>query len=355
MTEMNSMPACKRAAARPSTPRRMAAILGCALAGALASLPSQAQSEPPQDLLDAARQEGQVVWYETSVPDVGAKLKEAFEKRFAGIKLNHVSVTNAEQMTPRLLQEMRAKTNSADAVQISAEQITTLEKRGALASVDWTSLGLSKEQAEKPYAVATSVSTFVLMMNTGQVTENDRPKTWEDLLDQRWKGKIAAWGNPFPFVQLASVWGDDKVRDYLKRFAAQEPTLFPAPTSAAQAVASGDLPVGIGLYHLAVHSVNAGAPIALKTLDVAPVSINYSAVLKEAKHPNAGRLLIWWLSTPEGATAYEAATNRGNIYVPQTRAAELLKGVKVAAWPFDESATFLKLAPAYQGLMRAKN
>jgi iron(III) transport system substrate-binding protein len=315
---------------------------------------AQAQVAPPQALLDAAKKEGQVTWYETSVPEVGAKLKEAFDKRFDGIKLTHVSVSNAEQMSPRLLQEMRANAPSADVVQISPDQILTLEKRGALADVDWSQVGLSKEQAQKPFAVATSVTTFVLMANTKLVTEAERPKTWDDLLAPKWKGKISMWGNPFPFVQLASTWGDEKTRAYLTKFSAQEPTLFPAPTSVVQAVVSGDLPIGVGLYHVATNSVKAGAPLALKPLDIAPISVNYSAVLKATKNPNAARLLIWWLSTDDGAKAYEAATNRGNLFVPSTDAAKMLKTVNTAAWSLDKSDSFQTLAPAYQTMLRSQ-
>ncbi|MES2535938.1 MAG: extracellular solute-binding protein [Pseudomonadota bacterium] len=324
------------------------------LAAILAAGAAHAQTAVPKGLLEAAQKEGQVTWYETSVPEVGDKLRDAFEKSFPGVKLRHVSVSNAEQMSPRILQEARAGTATADVVQISADQIATMQKRGVLSPGNWAELGIAKKFWSDPIAVASSATMVVLLVNTRLVSEEARPKTWNDLLDPRWKGKISAWGNPYPFALLASSWGDEATRAYLQKFVKQEATLFPAPTGSVQAVVSGDLPIGIVLHHIASHSVKAGAPVVMKSLDVVPVAVNYSAIVKGGKSPNAARLLIWWLTTDEGAKAYESATNRGNVHVAATDSAKAVQGVKIAAWPFDKADSIGTLLPAYQEIIRAQ-
>ncbi|MCA0325085.1 MAG: extracellular solute-binding protein [Proteobacteria bacterium] len=323
-----------------------------AAAGLMAVLGSAQAQTPPADLLAAAQKEGEVVWYETSVPGVADKIRAAFDAKFPGVKLRHVSVPNAEQMGPRLLQEARTGVPSADLVQISADQIANMHKRQILADVDWGKVGVDKKMVPAAYAVATSATVVVLMANTKQVPEAERPKTWNALLDPRWKGKMSAWANPYSFALLASAWGDADARAYLEKFARQDPSLFPAPAASVQAVVSGDLPLGVGLSHIAQHSVDAGAPLALSTLDVVPVAVNYSSVLAKARHPNAARLLVWWLTSADGARAYEQATKRGNIYVDATEAAKSLKGKQVSAWPFEKGDAIATLLPPYQALLR---
>ena len=61
---------------------------------------------------------------------------------------------------------------------------------------------------------------------------------------------------------------------------------------------------------------------------------------------------MWWLTSADGARAYEQATKRGNIYVDATEAAKSLKGKQVSAWPFEKGDAIATLLPPYQALLR---
>jgi iron(III) transport system substrate-binding protein len=137
--------------------------------------------------------------------------------------------------------------------------------------------------------------------NTQLVQAKDLPETWADLLDPRWRGKIAT--SPITIGGTAWVQYDFMATqlgaDYLKQFAAQMPKLFPSYDPAVLSVARGETVLGIvsalNEYSARTHQ---GAPIMPLYLPEGTPYTDYPMMLTaNAPHPNAGELFAnWYLS-----------------------------------------------------------
>jgi iron(III) transport system substrate-binding protein len=178
---------------------------------------------------------------------------------------------------------------------------------------------------------------YVIVYNTSLVKEADAPKSWSDLLDPRWDGKIGIWVRGEGQGALAASWGIDKVVDYVRKMNARHPVLLPSTFPLAQQVAAGEILVGFGLNHSAQIPIRRGAPIKVVVADPAPISTLYSFVPVKAKNPSGGALLALWLATPEGAKAYEDATDRGNPFIPSTKTYALLRGHPVSQFTVEQA------------------
>src|SRR5262249_21736647 len=161
------------------------------------------------------------------------------------------------------------------------------------------------------------------------------PRRWEDLLNPRWRGRIGTWVRAAAFAELASAWGAERTTQFYMRFLEQRPVLFRQTAPLAQLVASGEIAIGLGIRHPALAAQARGAPLRLHVPDPTPVSAIFTGVLADTRKPHAASLFAAWLATPEGALAYERATDRGNPLVAGTAAARLLQGHQLAEWPMD--------------------
>ncbi len=76
---------------------------------------------------------------------------------------------------------------------------------------------MSEQLAPTPSGVVTTAVVYVIVYNTTLVKEADAPKTWDDLLNPRWDGKIGIWVRGEGQGSLAAIWGEDKVVDYVRK------------------------------------------------------------------------------------------------------------------------------------------
>jgi iron(III) transport system substrate-binding protein len=317
-------------------PRSLLAVV--VLAAALSAPASAAEIDDAMARLAAeAGKVGNIIWYESSPDDAADKIAAAFHKRFPGLKLEHVRDTGGNSIGGRIVQESQGDTRTADVATSGAAITMPLRERKLMKELDWRGFGLSAELAPTPFGVVTTSVVYVIVYNTALVKEADAPKTWNDLLEPRWDGKIGIWIRGEGQGALAATWGVDKVTDYVRKMNARHPVLLPSTFPLAQQVAAGEILVGFGLNHSAQIPIRRGAPIKVVVADPAPISTLYSFVPAKAKNPSGGALLAIWLATPEGAKAYEDATDRGNPFIASTKTYALLKGHPVSQFTVEQA------------------
>ena len=281
---------------------------------------------------------GNIIWYESSPDDQADKIVAAFQKRFPKLKLEHIRDTGGNSIGGRLVQESQGDTRTADVVTSGAAILLPLEGRKLIKQIDWHGYGLGDQLAPTPFGVVTTSVIYVIIYNTSLVKEADAPKSWDDLLNPRWDGKIGIWVRGEGQGALAATWGMDKVVDYVRKMNQLHPVLLPSTFPLAQQVAAGEILVGFGLNHSAQVPIRRGAPIKVVVAEPAPISTLYSSVPAKAKNPSGGALVAVWLATAEGAKAYEDATDRGNPFIPETKTHALLHGHTISQFPADQAA-----------------
>jgi ABC-type Fe3+ transport system substrate-binding protein len=327
-------------------------FLGATGAGlAIAAWPRLAGAQSLEALAAAAEKEGPVVWYESSPADQAAKIVAAFAKRWPKVKVEHVRIVGGNEFPARIMRESQANSPTADVGSGGADHVWALAERNLLAKLDWSTIGIPKALAATDFAVVSAASVYVLLWNTTKVKDDEAPKSWDDLVDPKWRGRVGTWVRSAGIAHLPKVWGAARTDAWVAKLVAQKPFLFKSTFPLAQQVAAGEVDVAIGIYHTAQPPIKKGAPIKVRALDPTPISSIFSSITAKARNPNGAKLLMAWLHSAEGAAAYEEATDRGNHLIPATATAKLLAGRTVAEFPADETATYSAFAKKYDEML----
>jgi iron(III) transport system substrate-binding protein len=254
------------------------------------------------ELVKAACAEGQVVYYTGQSDGDERNIIEPFVKQFPCIKVSIVSA-----VTGRLYERIRTETQAgkpqADVVMITDEALTQQLVDTKLVA-PWNPPSDAAYPANSKVSgwwYAGSSSFMIPIYNTDLVTGADIPKTWADLLNPKWRGQLST----SPITIGGSAWmqyafmHDVLGGDYLKRFAAQQPKLFPAYNPVVLSVARGEQMVGVtAALNEYPERVANGAPIAPVFPPEGVPFTNYPMMLMaNSPHPHAGELFAnWYLS-----------------------------------------------------------
>jgi iron(III) transport system substrate-binding protein len=285
------------------------------MAGALGLLLVTPVRAADPALIAAAQKEGEVIWYTTQIVNqFGRPAMDAFQKRY-GIRVNFVRADSVE-LAARLLSEARAGRLQADVFDGTATAPAL--KRGGVAA-KWVPDRAREWPREyrdpEGYWVATNIFVHTPAYNTDLVPKGSEPRTWQDLLDPKWKGKMA-WvthatssGAPgFVGVVLAEL-GEAAGKDYLRALARQDIIGLggSARTLVDQSIA-GEYPLVLQIFnHQPVISARRGAPIDWIAMNPSMVDISVAGVIQNAPHPNAGRLLVDFFVSDEGQKLFRDA------------------------------------------------
>jgi ABC-type Fe3+ transport system substrate-binding protein len=259
-------------------------------------------------LIEAARKEGQVVWYTTLIVNQAIRpLQEAFEKKYPGVKLQYSRADDAPTAL-KILSEARAGHVQADIFD-SLYSMIAVERAGLIApyrppNIDQIPDALKDRDG---YWTAVLVYVFAPGVNVNMVPLARAPHTLNDLLDPKWKGRIAwhassvAGAAGFVGYILTSM-GEERGMDYLHALSRQQIVNVEASSRVVlDQVIAGEYPLSLMIFiNHAVISARKGAPSAWLKIEPMPVALDAVSLLKNAPHPNAGRLLIDFLTSEEG-------------------------------------------------------
>jgi iron(III) transport system substrate-binding protein len=308
--------------------------------GAAASGSAAAASDDSLEAVKAQAQKdgGKVLWYDSIEQDQGDQITKEFQKDYpfmTGAKF--LNVVSGDRFA-RITQESQAHGPTADVDFEDAASATDFYNHGFLNTVDWKALGIptSPQMTPTNYLVAITAPYYVFFYNTNKVKENEVPKTMEDLLDPKWKGRIGTWARPSGLEDFVAVWGEQQTIDYVKKFAAQNPHLYDSNFTVAQNVGSGVDDIAFTTYHTSIPTQQKGAPVRAAPVNPTPLNVLFGYSLKYGANPAGGKLLLQWLCCGRGAQVYEQISGRGNPYDPNTKTAQMLKGMQLATFSVDQ-------------------
>jgi ABC-type Fe3+ transport system substrate-binding protein len=283
-----------------------------ALSCSLASVQAHAADAA---LIDAAKKEGRVVWYTTLIVNQAIRpLKEAFERKYPGIELQFTRADESPTAA-KIIAEAQAGRMQADVFD-GISNMVPLKRAGIAAPYVPSAAGqYSADMKDKDGTwIAILLYVFAPGLNTTMVAKEQAPKTYSDLLDPRWKGKMA-W-NPgsiagaigFVGNTMLSM-GEARGMDYLKALGRQRIVNIEASSRAIlDQVIAGEYPIGLMMFnHHTVISAQKGAPSDWIKMEPVPVALDAVGLLKDAPHPNAARLLIDFLTSEDGQRVLQKA------------------------------------------------
>ncbi len=269
--------------------------------------------------IEGAKKEGAVVWWGSDQPNQIKTLADDFNKIYPfinisfwrgsakerGIKLEAehavgrptADMCDAGEFTnyPRW-REMGLVDKYTDFI----PGIKTMNKRMYSRYGDWAAFG---NIAATPW------------YNTKLVPAAEAPKSWDDLLDPKWKGKIGLTSEITKWYVLAlgeGGWGVEKTDSFLRKLKQQEPIWAPGHTAAHNWLIAGEFKI-VGENNLQYMFTFKDKKPPVDWCRVSPVPVTGGTFLlaKKAPHPNAARLFIEWLFSPQGLALYEKMTGHG--------------------------------------------
>ena len=255
--------------------------------------------------VEAAKKEGKVVWYTSLALPSAEKVAKLFEAAYPGIKVE-VHRTGSQRILQRVMQELQANIKNVDVVHTSdAGHYVLLKDKKLLAKytpagVDGFAAGF-KDRDGYWYGLRATVN--VIAYNTKALSASEAPKTWKDLLDSRWKGKLVTAHPGYSGVIATHVLALVHLHgwDYFKQLAQNKLMLVQSAVDPAGVVASGERLVAVnGGDYTFYQTKKKGNPVEIVyPKEGVPLVVSPSAILSFAPHPSAARLFTDFTFTRE--------------------------------------------------------
>jgi len=285
---------------------RCKALVGLLLSGALPV--SAAAQETTPAMRAAAEKEGKVVWYTAVDVKVAEAVAQAFRAEYPKIQIE-VERAGSERIFQRINQEYQSGIKNADVINSSDASHFVLWKQqkwlAAHTPPDVTRFPAAYKDPDGTFA-AWRVTLSVMGYNTNLVPAKDAPAGYLDLLDPKWKGKLAKSHPSYSGTSLTGTYAISKALGwgYLEKLAKQGVQQLQSTTATPKSIASGERAVMVdgNEYNMFIE-VAAKSPVKIVyAKEGTPFVASPSAVLAAAPHPNAARVLQNFLFTSKVQT-----------------------------------------------------
>jgi len=270
-------------------------------------------------LVEGAKKEGSVVLYSTLTVADSKALSDAFQRKY-GIPVMSWR-GGSEKIVQRAITEARAGRHDADVFEMNGPQMEILYREKLLEEFRSPAFADIPAAAFPPHRhyVADRFAFYVMAFNTRLVKPEEAPRTYEDALDPKWRGKIALEATDAVwFAAVVKAMGEERGLAYFRKLAAMKPQMRTGHILLAELVAAGEVPLTLTAYNNNVETLKEkGAPIEWRALQPAFGRPSSIGLAKRAAHPHAALLFVDFVLSREGQEILRKA-NR----VPSSRAVE---------------------------------
>ena len=275
-----------------------------------------------------AKKEGALTLYTTIAEKDLPTLVKPFEAKY-GVKVT-VWRAGTSNVLQRALQETSAKKYDVDVIHIGSPEMEALAREQVLLPITspvQNDLQPGSVPAHRQWA-ATLLSVWVQAYNTKLINKASLPRTYRDLLDPRWKGKLGIEGKDddwFSSVVDVMGGGETGLKFFRDLIATNGLSVRQGHTLLNNLVISGEVPLALNIYnYMPEQARKKGAPIDWFAIEPAIARSNGVGVSRHAPHPNAAMLFYEYLLGD--AQQYFVSMD----YVPSnTKVASPLKGIKI--------------------------
>jgi iron(III) transport system substrate-binding protein len=251
-------------------------------------------------LVAAAKKEGSVTFYTSITQQIAQKIITDFESKY-GIKVK-LWRSGDMNVLQRVISERNAGRPAVDVVNIGSIQMEMAHREKLLLSVKspYANNMVNGAVGTNHEYVATFVDLELQAYNTKIVKKEDLPKTYQDLLDPKWKGKlgIEATDQEWFYNIMASMGEENGTKYFRELMATNKPSLRTGHSLLGNLVASGEVPIGLTVYnHTATTAKKIGAPVDYFIMEPA-VAIGFSGgISNQSQNPHAALLFYQFLLT----------------------------------------------------------
>lgn len=256
-----------------------------------------------QKLIAGAKKEGELNLYTSAQSDDMGALVGAYEKKY-GIKVSTWRASS-EKVLQRAVTEARANRNTLDVAETNGPEMESLHREKILQVVKSPHHADLIAPALRPHGewVGTRLNVFVQAYNTNAVKKEELPRSWDDLLQPKWKGKLGIEAEDSDWLAgMFAELGEAKARQIFRDIVAKNGmSVRKGHTLLTQLVVSGEVPLALTVYNYKAEQFkNQGAPIDWFAIGTAVARPNGVGVARRAPHPHAAVLFYDFEISEEG-------------------------------------------------------
>lgn len=276
---------------------------------ALLAAPRLARSADNAALETAARSEASLTWYVAQVDAQAAeRMGRTFSQSHPGVNVGVIRTTG-QVAFQRLLMDIKNHTPQCDVFSATdISHLPILKDRQELteykpANAD-ALLPAFKALSDPGFSYITNAARYFIIYNKDKVKPEDAPRAWTDLLDPKWKGRVAT-GHP-AFSGCTGTWalGLKKIHGwaFFEKLASNNPRIGRSAVDPMTLINAGECLVGVGAANNAYASIEKGNPLGIvHPSDGLVLCVTPSGIPAHAPHPNAAKLFMEWMLSPDYA------------------------------------------------------
>ncbi|MBI4527094.1 MAG: extracellular solute-binding protein [Deltaproteobacteria bacterium] len=309
-------------------------------------------------LIDEAKKEGKLVFYSTMTAEHHDKVVQAFHSKYPFIKIEGFRA-NPVRVVNRVLTEGRAGRPLVDVINVDELSGWVLREKGFLQPYKSKETDAFPEHFRDPegfFPCCTYVITNSLGYNKKLVSKEEAPRTFQDLLLPKWKGKLGMESDLAKlFAALVPIWGKERTVNYFQALMKQQPSMRSGRTLLAQLMAAGEFSVGLGFYAYRILELQEkGLPLEIVQADPVVAWPWRLLLLRDARHPKSASLFIDYMLSEEGQR-YLASLGR-TVLRPgiKNKYPQLVEGVKLHLVRPDIGRDYETLSKAYYNIVNAR-
>jgi iron(III) transport system substrate-binding protein len=264
----------------------------------LADIANYQGADREQKLIEGAKREKELTFYSSMPTEDIAALSTAFEKKY-GVKLK-IWRSDSESFLQRILSETKARRFEVDVMVGSSSALEPLYRENLLQEVKSPYLADLVPEAIAPHRqwAAVYLSTFVQAFNTTLVPREKLPKSFRDLLDPEWRGRLGIESEDFDwFAQVVMDMGEARGLALFREIVAKNGiSVRKGHTLLNNLVGAGEVPLALTVYGFSAEQAKRkGAPVDWFVIPPAIARATGAGVARNAPHPHAAVLFYDFL------------------------------------------------------------
>ena len=288
--------------------------------GSMAELAQYSGADRMQRLIEGAKKEGNLNIYTSAQSDDMGALVAGYEKKY-GVKVS-VWRAGSEKVLQRAVTEARGNRFTVDVVETNGPELESMSREKLFQAIKSPVLADLIPAAIRPHGewVGTRLNVFVQAYNTNLVKKEELPKTWDDLLHPRWKGRLGIEAEDQDWLsgvigELGEARGVKLFKDMV---AGNGMSVRKGHTLLTQLVVSGEIPFALTVYNYKAQQFKEkGAPIDWYSIGAPIARPNGIGVARNAPNPHAAILFFDYELSEEGQKILA-----GRDFVPTSKKVE---------------------------------
>jgi iron(III) transport system substrate-binding protein len=258
-------------------------------------------AEREKKLIDGAKAETEMVWYTNTGLDNATRYIQAFKKVYPFINAQ-VWRGKTRQVVQRVISEANAGRSIVDVVKPSTDLLPVLIEKNLLARYETPVRAIYPAHSKGSLFTSINYAFRVFVFNPRKLLAKDAPRSWEELLQPKWKGQILFDESSLEeVVALYAAWGKEKTVNYFTRLSQQNLLIRVGRDTTTQMMMAGEAPLAVTTYAYNNETLRAkNAPVDWLAEDLIPALIYPLTMSRSAPHPYSAALFYDFLLSEQG-------------------------------------------------------